>query len=81
MIFMKKMAAAQSLLQGLFPLFARLRQLLQALLKWIKRNLLFIILSAVCLWVGSMLIAGHFLQRLIYKEFHFDLKNILKLLL
>ncbi len=32
------------------------------------------------LWVGSMLIAGHFLQRLIYKEFHFDLKEHLEII-
>lgn len=32
------------------------------------------------LWVGSMLFAGHFLQRLIYKEFHFDLKQHLEVI-
>lgn len=32
------------------------------------------------LWVGSMLIAGHFLQTLIYKEFHFDLKEHLEVI-
>ena len=32
------------------------------------------------LWVGSMLIAGHFLQTLIYKEFGFDLKEHLEVI-
>ncbi|MEO6329441.1 MAG: VTT domain-containing protein [Ginsengibacter sp.] len=32
------------------------------------------------LWVGSMLIAGHFLQKLIYKEFNFDLKEHLEVI-
>ncbi len=32
------------------------------------------------LWVGSMLLAGHFLQRLIMREFHFDLKEHLEVI-
>ena len=32
------------------------------------------------LWVASMLIAGHFLQTLIYKEFGFDLKEHLEVI-
>ena len=32
------------------------------------------------LWVGSMLIAGHFLQTLIYKELGFDLKEHLEVI-
>ena len=32
------------------------------------------------LWVGSMLFAGHFLQRLILKEFNFDLKEHLEVI-
>ena len=32
------------------------------------------------LWVGTMLFAGHFLQRLIYKEFNFDLKEHLEVI-
>ncbi len=32
------------------------------------------------LWVGSMLFAGHFLQRLIYKEWGFDLKEHLEVI-
>ena len=32
------------------------------------------------LWVGSMLVAGHFLQRVIYREFHFDLKEHLEVI-
>ncbi len=32
------------------------------------------------LWVGSMLLAGHFLQRVILKEFNFDLKEHLEVI-
>lgn len=32
------------------------------------------------LWVGSMLLGGHFLQRLIMKEFNFDLKEHLEVI-
>ena len=32
------------------------------------------------LWVGSMLVAGHFLQKLIMKEFGFDLKEHLEVI-
>lgn len=32
------------------------------------------------LWVGSMLLAGHFLQALIYKQFQFDLKEHLEVI-
>ena len=32
------------------------------------------------LWVGSMLLAGHFLQKLIYNEFHFDLTEHLEVI-
>ena len=32
------------------------------------------------LWVASMLLGGHFLQRLIWREFHFDLKEHLEVI-
>ncbi len=32
------------------------------------------------LWVGSMLLAGHFLQKIILKEFHFDLTEHLEVI-
>ena len=32
------------------------------------------------LWVGSMLVAGHFLQKFIMKQFHFDLKQHLEVI-
>jgi membrane-associated protein len=32
------------------------------------------------LWVASMLLAGHFLQRLIMNEFEFDLKEHLEII-
>ena len=32
------------------------------------------------LWVGSMLFAGHFLQKLIMNEFNFDLKEHLEVI-
>jgi membrane-associated protein len=32
------------------------------------------------LWVGSMLVAGHFLQKWIYKQFDFDLKEHLEII-
>jgi membrane-associated protein len=32
------------------------------------------------LWVGSMLVAGHFLQTVIMKEFDFDLKEHLEVI-
>lgn len=41
---------------------------------------LFNILGCV-LWVGSMLLGGHFLQRLIEKEFDFDLKQHLEVII
>ena len=32
------------------------------------------------LWVGSMLLSGHFLQKFIYREFHFDLTEHLEVI-
>jgi membrane-associated protein len=32
------------------------------------------------LWVGSMLVGGHFLQKLIYNQFDFDLKEHLEVI-
>ncbi|MEO5782692.1 MAG: DedA family protein [Ginsengibacter sp.] len=45
-----------------------------------KKKFAFYNITGCIAWVGSMLIAGHFLQRLIYKEFHFDLKEHLEVI-
>ena len=45
-----------------------------------KKKFTFFNVIGCMLWVGSMLVAGHFLQRLIYREFHFDLKEHLEVI-
>ncbi|HUS01109.1 MAG TPA: VTT domain-containing protein [Chitinophagaceae bacterium] len=45
-----------------------------------KKKFAFFNIVGCMLWVGSMLIAGHFLQTLIYKEFGFDLKEHLEVI-
>ncbi|HZW69897.1 MAG TPA: VTT domain-containing protein, partial [Hanamia sp.] len=44
-----------------------------------KKFSLFNMLGCV-LWVGSMLLGGHFLQKLVEKEFNFDLKQHLEII-
>ncbi len=45
-----------------------------------RKKFMFYNITGSMLWVGSMLIAGHFLQRLIMKEFNFDLKEHLEVI-
>lgn len=45
-----------------------------------KKKFAFYNIVGCMAWVSSMLIAGHFLQRLIYKEFNFDLKEHLEVI-
>ena len=45
-----------------------------------KKFSLFNMLGCV-LWVGSMLLGGHFLQKLVEKEFNFDLKQHLEIII
>jgi membrane-associated protein len=45
-----------------------------------KKKFAFFNIIGCIAWVGSMLIAGHFLQTIIYKEFGFDLKEHLEVI-
>jgi membrane-associated protein len=45
-----------------------------------KKKFAFFNIIGCIAWVGSMLIAGHFLQTFIYKEFGFDLKEHLEVI-
>ena len=45
-----------------------------------KKKFAFYNIVGCMLWVGSMLIGGHFLQKVILKEFGFDLKEHLELI-
>jgi membrane-associated protein len=45
-----------------------------------KKKFAFYNIVGCMLWVASMLVAGHFLQTLIYKEFGFDLKEHLEVI-
>jgi membrane-associated protein len=45
-----------------------------------KKKFAFYNIVGSMLWVGSMLLAGHFLQKLIYNQFNFDLKEHLEVI-
>jgi membrane-associated protein len=45
-----------------------------------KKKFVFFNVLGCMAWVASMLIAGHFLQTFIYREFHFDLKEHLEVI-
>lgn len=45
-----------------------------------KKKFAFYNVVGCMLWVGSMLVAGHFLQKLIYNQFNFDLKEHLEVI-
>ncbi len=45
-----------------------------------KKKFIFFNIIGSMLWVGSMLVAGHFLQTIIYKELKFDLKEHLEVI-
>lgn len=45
-----------------------------------KKKFAFYNIVGCMLWVGSMLLAGHFLQKLIYNQFNFDLKEHLEVI-
>lgn len=45
-----------------------------------RKKFIYYNILGCALWVGSMLVAGHFLQTLIWREFHFDLKEHLEVI-
>ena len=45
-----------------------------------KKKFAYYNIMGCMLWVGSMLLAGHFLQKIILKEFHFDLTEHLEVI-
>jgi membrane-associated protein len=62
------------------PLVRTFAPIVAGIVEMDKRKFAFYNIIGSMLWVASMLVAGHFLQKLIQHEFHFDLKEHLEVI-
>lgn len=57
------------------PFVRTFAPIVAGIVKMDKKKFAYCNITGSMLWVGSMLLAGHFLQRWILHQFHFDLKD------
>jgi membrane-associated protein len=62
------------------PFVRTFAPIVAGIVKMDRKKFAYYNLVGCILWVGSMLLGGHFLQRLIMKEFNFDLKEHLEVI-
>ncbi|HSV10190.1 MAG TPA: VTT domain-containing protein [Hanamia sp.] len=62
------------------PFIRTFAPIVAGIVKMERKKFAYYNLLGCILWVGSMLLGGHFLQRLIMKEFNFDLKEHLEVI-
>lgn len=62
------------------PFVRTFAPIVAGIVKMDRRKFAYYNITGCILWVGSMLIAGHFLQTIIYRQFQFDLKEHLEVI-
>ena len=80
MSFMKRMGEALLSLARFVPFVRTFAPIVAGIVEMDKKKFAFYNIIGCMLWVGSMLLAGHFLQTFIMHQFHFDLKEHLEVI-
>ncbi len=78
--FYEKNGAGAIVLGRFIPFVRTFAPIVAGIVKMDKRKFAFYNMVGSMLWVGSMLVSGHFLQAVIMKEFNFDLKEHLEVI-
>lgn len=78
--FYEKNGGGAIVIARFVPFVRTFAPIVAGIVKMDKKKFAYYNILGCILWVGSMLIAGHFLQKLILKEFDFDLKEHLEVI-
>lgn len=76
--FYEKNGGVAILLARFVPFIRTFAPIVAGIVKMNTKKFSFYNILGCVLWVGSMLLGGHFLQKLVEKEFNFDLKQHLE---
>lgn len=78
--FYEKNGGGAIIIARFIPFVRTFAPIVAGIVQMDKKKFAFYNIIGCMLWVGSMLLGGHFLQRLIMKEFGFDLKEHLEVI-
>ena len=78
--FYEKNGGGAIIIARFIPFVRTFAPIVAGIVQMDKRKFTYYNIVGCMLWVGSMLLAGHFLQRLIMKEFGFDLREHLEVI-
>lgn len=78
--FYEKNGGSAIIIARFIPFVRTFAPIVAGIVQMDRRRFTFYNIIGSMLWVGSMLLGGHFLQRLIMKEFGFDLKQHLEII-
>lgn len=78
--FYEKNGGGAIIIARFIPLVRTFAPIVAGIVKMDKKKFAYYNIVGSLLWVGSMLVGGHFLQKFIYKEFNFDLKEHLEVI-
>lgn len=78
--FYEKNGGGAIIIARFVPFVRTFAPIVAGIVKMDKKKFTYYNIVGCMLWVGSMLLAGHFLQKLIWREFHFDLKEHLEVI-
>lgn len=78
--FYEKNGGAAIVLARFVPFVRTFAPIVAGIVKMERKKFVFYNIVGCVLWVGSMLLAGHFLQRLLMTEFNYDLKEHLEVI-
>jgi len=78
--FYEKNGGVAIIIARFVPFVRTFAPIVAGIVKMDKKKFSFYNFVGCVLWVGSMLLGGHFLQKLVEKEFNFDLKQHLEII-
>jgi len=78
--FYEKNGGGAIIIARFIPFIRTFAPIVAGIVKMDKKKFTYYNIVGCALWVGSMLLGGHFLQKLVYKEFGFDLKEHLEVI-
>jgi len=78
--FYEKNGGVAIIIARFIPFVRTFAPIVAGIVKMDKKKFSFYNFVGCVLWVGSMLLSGHFLQKLVEKEFNFDLKQHLEII-
>ena len=78
--FYEKNGGVAIIIARFVPFIRTFAPIVAGIVRMDKKKFTYYNIVGCMLWVASMLLAGHFLQRLIMKEFAFDLKEHLEVI-